>query len=156
MTFDSEKLLDDTSWQILQALQDDARLSFAELGRRIGLSPPAVTERVHKMEEAGIITGYRAQVNAQKIGLPLMAMIGLTTTPQQYPQIIALINDLPEVLECNHVTGSCSFSIKAIASSISHLESLIEQLSRFGQTTTSIVLSSPIKERVIKQPHGFS
>jgi Lrp/AsnC family leucine-responsive transcriptional regulator len=156
MTFDSEKLLDDTSWQILQALQDDARLSFAELGRRVGLSPPAVAERVHKMEEAGIITGYRAQVNAQKIGLPLMAMIGLTTTPQQYPQIIALINDLPEVLECHHVTGSCSFSIKAIASSISHLESLIEQLSRFGQTTTSIVLSSPIKERVIKQPHGFS
>lgn len=94
MTFDSEKLLDDTSWQILQALQDDARLSFAELGRRVGLSPPAVAERVHKMEEAGIITGYRAQVNAQKIGLPLMAMIGLTTTPQQYPQIIALINDL--------------------------------------------------------------
>ena len=156
MTFDSEKLLDDTSWQILQALQDDARLSFAELGRRVGLSPPAVAERVHKIEEAGIITGYRAQVNAQKIGLPLMAMIGLTTTPQQYPQITALINDLPEVLECHHVTGSCSFSIKAIASSISHLESLIEQLSRFGQTTTSIVLSSPVKERVIKQPHGFS
>ena len=139
MTFDSEKLLDDTSWQILQALQDDARLSFAELGRRVRLSPPAVAERVHKIEEAGIITGYRAQVNAQKIGLPLMAMIGLTTTPQQYPQIIALINDLPEVLECHHVTGNCSFSIKAIASSISHLESLIEQLSRFGQTATSIV-----------------
>ncbi len=150
MTFDSEKLLDNTGCQLLQALQDDARLSFAELGRRVGLSPPAVTERVRRMEEAGIITGYCAQVNPEKIGLPLTALIGLTTTPQQYPQIIALINDLPEVLECHHVTGGCSFSIKAIASSMSHLEALIEKLSRFGSTATSIVLSSPVKLRGIR------
>ncbi len=151
MTFDSEKLLDDTGWKLLQALQEDARLSFAELGRRVGLSPPAVAERVRRMEDAGIITGYRAQVNPEKIGLPLMALIALTTTPQQYPQVIALINDLPEVLECHHVTGSCSFSIKAIASSMSHLEGLIGQLSRYGQTSTSIVLSKTKSHQAIQR-----
>ncbi|MCA1991615.1 MAG: Lrp/AsnC family transcriptional regulator [Coleofasciculus sp. S288] len=141
MTFDSEKLLDDTGWQLIQALQDDARLSFAELGRRVGLSPPAVAERVRRMEEAGIITGYRVEINPGKSGLPLMALIGLTTTPQQYPEVIALINNLPEVLECHHVTGNYSFVIKAIASSMSHLEALIGKLSRYGQTSTSLVLS---------------
>ncbi len=141
MSFDPEKLLDDTGWQLLQALQEDARLSFAELGRRVGLSPPAVAERVRRMEEAGIITGYRAQINPEKIGLPITALIGLTTTPQQYPCVIALIKDLPEVLECHHVTGGCSFALKAIASSMSHLEALIEKLSRYGQTSTAIVLS---------------
>ncbi len=151
MTFDSEKLLDDTGWQILQALQNDARLSFAELGRRVGLSPPAVAERVRRMEEAGIIWGYRAEVNPEKVGLPLTALIGLTTTPQQYPQVIALINNLPEVLECHHVTGSSSFSIKAIASSVSHLELLIEQLSRYGSTATSIVLSTIKSSQVIQR-----
>jgi Lrp/AsnC family leucine-responsive transcriptional regulator len=151
MTFDSEKLLDDTGWQLLQALQEDARLSFAELGRMVGLSPPAVAERVRRMEDAGIITGYRAQVNPEKIGLPLMALIALTTTPQQYPQVIALINGLPEVLECHHVTGNCSFSIKAIASSMSHLEGLIGQLSRYGQTSTSIVLSKTKSQQAIQR-----
>jgi Lrp/AsnC family leucine-responsive transcriptional regulator len=151
MTFDSQKLLDETGWQLLQALQDDARLSFAELGRRVGLSPPAVAERVRRMEDAGIITGYRAEVNAEKIGLPLTALIALTTTPQQHPQVIALMNDLPEIRSCHHVTGSSSLIIEANASSISHLEKLIEQLSRYGQTATSIVLSSPIKVRVIRQ-----
>ncbi|HEY9632980.1 MAG TPA: Lrp/AsnC family transcriptional regulator [Coleofasciculaceae cyanobacterium] len=151
MTFDPEKLLDDTGWQLLQALQADARLSFAELGRMVGLSPPAVAERVRRMEDAGIIMGYRAEVNPEKIGLPLTALIALTTTPQQYPQVIALINDLPEVLECHHVTGNGSFSIKAIASSISHLESLIEQLSRYGQTSTSIVLSRTKSHQAIQR-----
>lgn len=151
MTFDSEKLLDHTGWQLLQALQEDARLSFAELGRRVGLSPPAVAERVRRMEEVGIITGYRAQLDPEKIGLPLIALIGLTTTPQQYPQVIALIEDLPEVLECYHVTGNCSFSIKAIASSMSHLESLIAKLSRYGQTATSIVLSKTKSHQTLRQ-----
>jgi len=152
MTFDSEKLLDATGWQLLQALQEDARLSFAQLGRQVGLSPPAVAERIRRMEDAGVITGYRVEINAEKIGLPLAALIALTTTPQQYPHVIALMNDLPEIRSCHHITGSSSFIIEANASSIPHLEKLIEQLSRYGQTATSIVLSSPIKGRVITQP----
>jgi len=149
MSFDSEKLLDSTSWRILHALQEDARLSYAELGRRVGLSPPAVAERVRRMEEAGIITGYRVEIDATKIGLPLTALIAVTTTPQQYPQVIALMNDLPEIRSCHHVTGNSSFIVEANVSSISHLERLIEQLSHYGQTTTSIVLSSPIKKAAI-------
>jgi len=156
MVFDAEKLLDSTSWQILQALQEDARLSYAELGRRVGLSPPAVTERVRRMEEAGIITGYRVEIDAAKIGLPLTALIALTTTPQQYPQVIALMNDLPEIRSCHHVTGNSSFMVKANVSSITHLERLIEQLSHYGQTATSIVLSSPIKRTVISDQKAIS
>jgi Lrp/AsnC family leucine-responsive transcriptional regulator len=103
------------------------------------------------MEDAGIIKGYRAQINPEKIGLPLIALISLTTTPQQYPQVIALISGLTEVLECYHVTGNCSFSIKAIASSMSHLESLIEQLSQYGSTSTLIVLSTTKSSQAIKR-----
>lgn len=151
MTFNSEKLLDETSWQILQALQSDARLSFSELGRIVGLSAPAATERVRRLESLGIITGYRAQINAEKVGLPLMAFIQLATSPERYPQITKLVEELPEVLECHHVTGSCSFVMKVIASSIPHLEDLIGQLSQYGQTSTSIVLSSQVSAKAINK-----
>lgn len=152
MTFDYENKLDETSWQLLQALQEDARLSYAELGRRVSLSPPAVAERVRKMEEIGIITGYRVEINAEKIGLPITALIALNTTPQQYPQVITLMNNLAEIQFCHHVTGNSSFIIGANVSSIAHLEKLIEQLSQHGQTTTSIVLSSPIKKSIKENP----
>lgn len=81
------------------------------------------------MEDTGIIAGYRAEVNVEKIGLPLTAVIALTTTPQQYSQVIALMKGLPEIRSCHHVTGNSSFLIEANASSISHLEKLIEILS---------------------------
>lgn len=148
MTFDSVNNLDNTSWQLLKALQEDARLSYAELGRRVGLSPPAAAERIRKMEEAGIITGYRVEISAEKLGLPIIALISLTTTPQQYPQVTALMNDLAEIQFCHHVTGNSSFIIEVNVSSIAHLEKLIEQLSQHGQTATSIVLSSPIKQQI--------
>ncbi|MGK7936464.1 MAG: Lrp/AsnC family transcriptional regulator [Xenococcaceae cyanobacterium] len=147
MTFDSAKTLDITSWQLLEALQEDARLSYAELGRRVGLSPPAAAERVKRMEEVGIIAGYRVEIDAEKIGLPITALIALTTTPQQYPQVISLMINLVEIQFCHHVTGDSSFMMEARVSSIAHLEKLIEQLSQYGQTKTSIVLSSPIVRR---------
>jgi Lrp/AsnC family leucine-responsive transcriptional regulator len=149
MTFNYEKILDRTSWKLLQVLQTNGRMSFSELGRRVGLTSPAVAERLRKMEEAGIITGYRADVNPEKVGLSLTAIIGLTTSPDRYPQIITLIQNMPEVLECHHVTGNYSFVMKIIAKSTAHLESAIAQLSQYGSTTTSIVLSSPIKVREI-------
>lgn len=146
MTLDSKKLLDEVGWQILQALQQDARLSFAELGRRVGLSLPAVAERVRRMEEAEIITGYRAEVNMAKIGLPIMAFIRMNTPRDQYPALIAQLHSLPQALECHHLTGSESFIIKVVVASIADLEILIGQLSDYGQTTTSIVLSSPVSK----------
>ncbi|MDJ0632820.1 MAG: Lrp/AsnC family transcriptional regulator [Xenococcaceae cyanobacterium MO_188.B29] len=149
MNFDSVKTLDTTSWQLLEALQEDARLSYAELGRRVGLSPPAAAERIKRMEEMGIIAGYRVEIDAEKIGLPITALIALTTTPQQYPQVISLMINLVEIQFCHHVTGDSSFIMEARVSSIAHLEKLIEQLSQYGQTKTSIVLSSPIMRQKI-------
>lgn len=149
MTLDHTKMLDETGWKIIIALQEDGRLSFAELGRRVGLSLPAVAERVRRLEETGIITGYRAEVNMTKIGLAIMAFIRMNTSQEQYPALMALLNRLPQVLECHHLTGSESFIIKIVVISIADLETLIGHLGRFGQTTTSIVLSSPVLKRVI-------
>ncbi|MCW6036175.1 Lrp/AsnC family transcriptional regulator [Spirulina subsalsa FACHB-351] len=141
--------LDHTDWQLLKALQKDARLSFSELGRRVGLSPPAVTERVRKLEESGIVAGYGADLNPGAIGLPILAFIQLTTSPEHYQQVIALMQELPEILECHHVTGNTSFVVRAIASSLAHLEQIIGKLSQYGQTSTSVVLSSPVTKKPI-------
>lgn len=151
MTLDNKKLLDDVGWRLLRELQGDARLSFAELGRRVGLSLPAVAERVRRMEEAGIITGYHAEVNLEKVGLPVMAFIRINVPGEKYGAIIALARDLPQVLECHHLTGTDSFIMKVVTVSIPHLETLIAQLSTFGETTTSVVLSSPVTKEIIQR-----
>ena len=148
MTLEPKKSLDNVSWQILTALQKDARLSFAELGRRVGLSLPAVAERVRRMEEAGIITGYSANIAVNKIGLNVMAYSRVSTNSNQYPAIIALAGTLPEVVECHHLTGPDSFIMKVVVSSIPHLEEVITKLSAYGQTATSVVLSSPVTGKV--------
>ncbi|MEM9541885.1 MAG: Lrp/AsnC family transcriptional regulator [Cyanobacteria bacterium P01_E01_bin.42] len=141
--------LDETDWQILQILQQEGRLSFSQLGRRVGLSSPAATERVRKLEDAGVITGYCARVNAEVLGLPIGVFIQLTTTPDRYPEAIATMEALPEILRSYHVTGNSSFIIEAIASSMSHLEEILNQLSKYGPTSTSIVLSNPVSKNAI-------
>jgi|SRR5579859_64145 len=149
-TFDHENLLDASGWELLRALQEDARLSFSELGRRVGLSPPAVAERVRKLEEAGIITGYHAQVNAEKIGYSLMAVIRLSSTCEHWAALSALARELPEVLECHRIIGDDCFILKVVVASVPHLEALINQLAPYGRTTTSVVLSSPVQRRVLE------
>jgi len=147
MTLNIEKLLDPTGRKLLQLLQTNARLPFSELGRVVGLSTPAVTERVRRMEEAGLILGYHAEVNREKLGYIILAFIRVTTTPAQYPKFLTQANHAPEIVECHHVTGSESFILKVQVMSIPDLERLIEALSRFGQTATSIVLSSPVMKK---------
>lgn len=149
MDFGFERLLDRTGFRILRALQENARLSFSELGRRVALSSPAVAERVRKMEEVGIISGYHARVEPEKVGLPIMAFILLRTGAEKYPGIISLVRSVPEFLECHHVSGSESFIVRVVASSIPHLESLIERFRPFGETSTLIVLSSPVVKQVL-------
>jgi Lrp/AsnC family transcriptional regulator, leucine-responsive regulatory protein len=150
MTLEIEKLLDGTGWQILQALQQNARLSYSELGQRVGLSSPAVAERVRRMEDAGIISGYHAEINVAKIGFPITAVIRMSPSPgERCTRFTASIQEIPEVLECHRVTGSDSLVMKVVASSVEHLEALIDQLSAHGQLTTSIVLSSPVTRRII-------
>jgi Lrp/AsnC family leucine-responsive transcriptional regulator len=149
MALEIEKLLDETGWHILEALQDNARLSFSELGQRVGLSSPAVAERVRRMEDAGIISGYRAVVNTAKIGYPITAIMRMNSQGERCTRLNAQIREIPEVLECYRVTGEDCHVMKVMVSSVEHLESLIDRLSMYGQVTTSIVLSTPVTRRIV-------
>jgi Lrp/AsnC family leucine-responsive transcriptional regulator len=150
MALETEITLDNINWELLQALQEDARLSYSELGRRVGLSSPAVVERVRRMEEAGIITGYRAEVNLEKLGLPIIAFMRIVSPPGQCAQVSPAFNKFPEVLECHRVTGSDDYIAKVAVSSVAHLEALIDRVPHY-QITTMIVLSSPVTWRLIEQ-----
>lgn len=143
--------MDGIDWKILKELQRDARISYAELGRRVGLTTPAVIERVRKLEDAGIITGYRAEIDASKVGFPITAFIRMSITGVDYSHIIQVAENAPEVLECHRGTGGDSFIMKVAVSSVEHLQNLIDRLTPYGITTTSIVLSSPVKSRVIEK-----
>ncbi len=143
-------MIDLIDWKILKELQQNARISFAELGRRINLTTPAVIERIRKLEDAKIITGYRAEIDAAKIGLPITAFIRMSIAGVDYSHIIEVAKKSPEVLECHRGTGGDSFILKVAVSDVEHLQNLIDKLVPFGITTTSIVLSSPVKSRVIE------
>jgi Lrp/AsnC family leucine-responsive transcriptional regulator len=144
-----ERLLDDLGWRILCALQEDARVSFSELGRRVGLSGPAVTERVRRLEEAGIIGGYRVELGLDRLGLSIGALIRVSAREEDCPALKALARALPEVLECHHVTGGDSFVLRVAVTSVGHLEAVIEKLGRHGTPSTSVILSSPVRSRVL-------
>lgn len=152
MALDSTKLLDDIGWKILRELQQNARLSYVELGRRVGLSIPAVTERLRRMEDAEIITGYHAEVNPEKVGLPITAFIRMNIVGDLTIRLTALLKELPEITECHRGTGGDSFIMKINVASVHHLEKLIDRLLPYGTTTTSIVLSSPVAKRFIEPP----
>jgi Lrp/AsnC family transcriptional regulator, leucine-responsive regulatory protein len=138
-------VLDDTGWRILDLLQENARIPFSELGRRVGLSAPAVAERVRRMEDAGLIAGYRAEIALDKLGFPIVALIRVAAPEEKCPRLKALVKSLPEVLACDHVTGSDAYVLRVVARSMKHLESVIEAIARHGGTpATSVVLSSPV------------
>lgn len=141
--------LDHTDWQILNELQKDARQSFAALGQKVGLSGPAVTERVRKLESADIIIQYSIQLNLSALGATIQGFIQLTTPPQNYPRVHHLISTMPEFLECHHLTGNASFMIRFAAQSLPHLENLIQQLSPYGPTQTALILSTPVSPKAI-------
>ena len=122
-------MLDDVGWRILAALQADARLSFSELGRRVGLSPPAAAERVRRLEDAGIITAYRAELDPEKLGFAVSAIIRVSAPEQDFARLKALVAGLVEVREAHHVTGPDSLVLKVSAISVGHLESVIEHSS---------------------------
>lgn len=151
MTSAIHKLLDRTNWRILAALQRNARLSLSELGREVNLSAPATMERVRKLEEAGVIAGYHAQINPDAIGLPVLVFIRINTPTRDYPRFLAALTEKPEVVECHHIAGADSFILKAHLPSNAHLEKLLQWLSAFGRTHTDIVLSSPLPRRAIEE-----
>ena len=141
--------IDDIDRKVLSELQQDARISYAELGRRVGLTTPAVIERVRKLEDAGVITGYRAEIDTSKVGLPIIAFIRMSISGVDYSHIIEVAEQSNEVLECHRGTGGDSFIMKVAVSSVEHLQQIIDKLTPYGITTTAIVLSSPVKRRVI-------
>lgn len=142
--------MDKTDWKILRELQENARISFAELGRRINLTTPAVIERVRKLEDAKIILGYRAEINTAKVGLPITAFIRMSISGVDYSKIIQVAKKSSEILECHRGTGGDSFILKVAVADVENLQDLIDKLTPYGITTTSIVLSSPVKRRVIE------
>ncbi|HEY3062156.1 MAG TPA: Lrp/AsnC family transcriptional regulator [Chloroflexota bacterium] len=141
--------LDGVDWRILVELQENARLSFSELGRRVGMTPPAVAERVKRLEEAGVIRGYRLELDVERLGLPLQALVRLANRGSPSLEIIRTVSELPEVLECHHVTGEDCYVLRVAVPSMRQLEVLLERLLRFGSTTTSIVISTPVMRKTI-------
>ena len=141
--------MDDVDLELLSALQDDARATYAELGRQVGLSAPAIAERVRRLEASGIISGYHAEVDLKKAGYGIVAFVRLNSAPDLAPQLERMARDTPEVLEFHRVTGTEGYVLKVAVTSIEHLERIVVKFLPYGNTTTSIVLSSPVTWRKI-------
>ena len=145
--------LDRISWKIIEELQQDARLSWAELGRRVGLTTPAVAERVYRLEKLGVIRGFHADISLERLGLPILIFVRLSMSgPETAVRSFQLqVKKFEEVLECHRVTGSDSFILKARVVSVEHLERFLDKLGHYGTTSTSTVLSSPVQQRIITE-----
>lgn len=144
---DSTTLLDNYGRKMLDELQTNARMSLAELGRRIGLSPTATAERLKQMEEVGILQGYTVQVDRESLGLGVMAFIRMSCNGQSYHRLLEYVQTLEEVRECHHLTGGDDLLLKVTTTSMADLEALIEALLPYGNPVTSLVLSSPVEHR---------
>lgn len=139
--------LDEVSLNLLVELSRDARASYAELGRRVGLSPSAVVERMRRMEEEGTIEGYGAAISPAALGLSVLAVIRMTCDGTHYHPFLKFVKTLPEVRVCHHVTGADAFFLEVVTRSLEELEQLIERLLPYGIPTTSLVFSSPVARR---------
>lgn len=153
---DYERLLDPIGWRILSELQENARIQLAELGRRVGLSNPAVIERVRRMEEAGIISGYRAEINHHKVGLPVSAYIRIRIHGDSIARFISAVRDMQEVFECHRITGDDTFLVKVYAANTEELEKIVDSFNPYMTTNTMLVLSSPVTRRAIEAPSEIS
>ena len=142
-----DDLVDAVNRRLLLELQADARLSLAELGRRVGLSPPAVGERLQRLQEAGVVRGYRAELDPGALGLPLGAIVRVRPAAGELHKVAELARQTPEVVECHRITGEDCFFMKLHLRDVEHMEEVIDRFLLYGQTTTSIVQSSPVAAR---------
>jgi Lrp/AsnC family leucine-responsive transcriptional regulator len=140
-------LLDGINLRVLEELQVDGRLAFAELGRRVGLSAPAVAERVQRLERAGVIRGYRADVDPAAVGFPVSAVVRIRPSPGQLVRVREIAAETPEVSECHRITGDDCYLLRLHLRSIDELEDILDRFTPHGQTTTSIVHSTPVPLR---------
>src|SRR5690242_1420422 len=145
-------LLDDVNVALLAELHADPRITMSALGRRIGMSAPAVTERVQRMERAGVIRGYRLEVDPAALGLPVTAFARIRPAPGQLPKVAELAGRIAQVSECYRITGEDCFLVKVHAATVPGLEEVLDQLLLYGQTVTSIVVSTPVPPRPLPLP----
>jgi Lrp/AsnC family transcriptional regulator, leucine-responsive regulatory protein len=143
----NQKLLDETNRRLLGELQGNARLTLAELGRRVDLSPPAVADRLQRLEEEGVIVGYRAEIDPKALGYALSAVIRIRPAPRELRKVADLAQKTPEVVECQRITGEDCLIFKLHVRDVEHLEEVIDRFVAYGQTTTSIVQSAPVPTR---------
>ncbi|XVU26530.1 Lrp/AsnC family transcriptional regulator [Actinoplanes sp. CA-054009] len=148
----TEIALDRTDWRLLAELQRDGRSSYAELARAVAMSPSAVAERIRRLEESGVIAGYRAQISPERVGLQVMAFVRLRYPTGNYRPFHALLDSTPEIVEAHHVTGEDCFILKVLTRSMRHLEEVTGRISGLGSVTTSVVYSSPLPGRPIAAP----
>jgi len=139
--------LDAIDHKIIDELSTDGRVSFAELGRRTNLSSPAVTERVKRLEQAGVITGYRAEVDPRALGYQLTAIVRVKPAVRQLSKIAELAAEIPHIEECLRITGEDCFYIKLHLGSIEELPAVLDRFLLYGETTTSIVNATPVARR---------
>ncbi|MEU0566725.1 Lrp/AsnC family transcriptional regulator [Nonomuraea sp. NPDC005983] len=144
--------LDATDWSILAELQRDGRVPLTELGRRVNLSASATTERVKRLESTGVITGYRADVDLTKVGYAVLAVVRLKYPGNQHQPLHRLLGERQEILECLRTTGDDCYTLKVAATSMAHLEQLVDELAQFGSTTTNLVYSHPLPYRGPQPP----
>jgi len=144
--------LDLIDWVIIEQLQREARVSLSELGRRVKLSPSAVTERVRNLESLGVITGYHAVVDLAKVGYPVLAVVRLKYPGNHHQPLRRLLAERREILECLRTTGDDCYTLKVAAASMEHLETLVDELAGFGSTTTSVVYSQTLPYRGPDRP----
>jgi Lrp/AsnC family leucine-responsive transcriptional regulator len=148
----AELLRDSRNLDLLRLLREDPRISISELARRIGMSAPAVRERVLRLEEAGIIRGYTVELDPAALGYPLCAFVRVRPAPGRLPQVAELARRLPQVSECHRVTGDDCFVLKVHLRGLEQLDELIDQFLAHGQTTTSLVQSTPVPSRGLPLP----
>jgi Lrp/AsnC family leucine-responsive transcriptional regulator len=148
----SELLLDQRNLELLRLLRANPRISLSELARRVGMSAPAVRERVARLEEGGVILGYRLEIDGRSLGFPIVAMVRIRPMPGKLPKIVELAQATREISECHRITGEDCFLIKLHLRSLDELDPILDKFLAFGQTTTSLLQSSPVPPRALPLP----
>lgn len=151
----SPLLLDARNVEILALLEGDPRMSVSELARHVGMSAPATRERIQRMEEAGVIRGCRLEIDPAALGYPIAAFVRVRPMPGKLPKIAELAASLPQVVECHRITGEDCFIMKVRLDSLDNLDVILDRFLAYGQTTTSIVQSTPVAPRYLPLPRSF-
>ena len=148
----TESLLDARNIELLRLLRSDPRMSISALARRVGMSAPAIRERIQRLEEAGVITGYRLEISPRALGYPIAAFVRIRPMPGKLPKIAELAAHMPQVVECHRITGEDCFILKVYLETLDSLDHILDKFLAYGQSTTSLVQSSPVPLRGLPLP----